>query len=34
MLTHPLIIVFLIWFVPLALFKITAILKDEDDSEF
>lgn|GEM_PF-5414229 len=34
MLMHPLIIVFLVWYVPLTLFKILAILKGEDDSEF
>jgi len=34
MLKHPLVVVFLIWYIPLALFKITAILKGEDDSEF
>jgi len=34
MLMHPLVIVFLIWYIPLALLKILAILKGEDDSEF
>jgi len=34
MLAHPLVVVFLIWYIPLILLKILAVLKGEDDSEF
>ncbi len=34
MLKHPLVVVFLIWYVPLILLKILAVFMGEDDSEF